>query len=132
MALEFDSQSDSRIKDIRGVSDSASDLDTINALQVTDYTLKDKVRNGNKPFKKVIAQQVEKVYPQVVSQHVDFIPNVYRIAEHGHEDRRRHAASLRQRPRTEPGCQAPQAADVRRPHDAAGWHRVHSDPTATC
>jgi Chaperone of endosialidase len=79
-ALEFDAYSDSRIKNIIGVSDSANDLNTINAFQVTDYTLKDKVRNGSKPFKKVIAQQVEKVYPQVVSQHVDFIPNVYRTA----------------------------------------------------
>src|SRR5262249_8376234 len=33
-----------------------------------------------KPFKKVIAQQVETVYPQVVSRHVDFIPNVYQPA----------------------------------------------------
>jgi hypothetical protein len=45
-----------------------------------DYTLKDKVKNGNKPFKKVIAQQVETIYPQVVSKHVDFIPNVYQEA----------------------------------------------------
>ena len=80
MALEFDVWSDARIKDIHGTSDSSRDLATINGIEVTDYTLKDKVRNGNKPFKKVIAQQVEKVYPQVVSQHVDFIPNVYRTA----------------------------------------------------
>ena len=39
--------------------------------------MKDKVKYGDKPFKKVIAQQVEKVYPQVVSQSVNFIPNVY-------------------------------------------------------
>jgi hypothetical protein len=78
MAQEFDADSDVRIKDIRGISDSARDFETIKALEVTDYTMKDKIRIGNKPFKKVIAQQVEKVYPQVVSQHVDFIPNVYR------------------------------------------------------
>jgi hypothetical protein len=80
VATEFDAVSDSRMKNIVGISDSAKDLDTISALQVTDYTLKDKVRNGDKPFKKVIAQQVETVYPQVVSQHVDFIPNVYQAA----------------------------------------------------
>jgi len=62
------------------VSDSAKDLITINGLEVTDYTLKDSVANGNRPFKKVIAQQVETVYPQVVSKHVDFIPNVYQAA----------------------------------------------------
>jgi len=80
MALEFDTFSDARIKDIRGISDSARDLATIDTIEVTDYTLKDKAKNGNKPFKKVIAQQVEKVFPQIVSQHADFIPNVYRTA----------------------------------------------------
>ena len=49
-------------------------------MQITDYTLRDRVKYGNKPFKKVIAQEVEKVYPQVVSKHRDFIPNVYGLA----------------------------------------------------
>jgi hypothetical protein len=80
MASEFDAISDARVKDIIGTSDSTRDLDTINALQITDYTMKDKVKNGDKPFKKVIAQQVETVYPQVVSKHTDFIPNVYAVA----------------------------------------------------
>ncbi|MEO8751122.1 MAG: tail fiber domain-containing protein, partial [Casimicrobiaceae bacterium] len=80
LAAEFDAQSDARIKDIVGISNSARDLATINALQVTDYTLKDKVKTGDKSFKKVIAQQVETVYPQVVSKHTDFIPNVYKLA----------------------------------------------------
>ncbi len=79
-ASEFDAFSDARIKNIIGVSNSAKDLETINALQVTDYTLKDIVQNGNKPFKKVIAQEVEKRYPQVVSKHTGFIPNVYQPA----------------------------------------------------
>ena len=79
IAEEFDARSDARIKNITGISNSANDLLTINALQITDYTLKDKVLNGNKPFKKIIAQEVEKVYPQVVSKHVDFIPNVYQL-----------------------------------------------------
>jgi hypothetical protein len=79
-ATEFNAYSDVRIKDVVGGSDSADDLKTINALQVTNYTLKDKVKNGNRPFKKVIAQQVENIYPQVVLKHVDFIPNVYQAA----------------------------------------------------
>ena len=77
LAAEFDAFSDARIKDIIGVSNPAKDLRTINNIKITDYTFKDKVKYGNKPFKKVIAQQVEKVYPQVVSKHTDFIPNVY-------------------------------------------------------
>lgn len=79
MAQEFDAVSDARIKSIIGISDSKKDLRTINAIQITDYSFKDKVKYGNKPFKKVIAQQVETVYPQVVSKHVDFVPNVYQV-----------------------------------------------------
>jgi len=80
LATEFDAYSDARIKDIAGVSNGSRDLDTLAAVEIANYTMKDKVKYGDQPFKKVIAQQVEKVYPQVVSQHVDFIPNVYRTA----------------------------------------------------
>ncbi len=79
MAEGFVSISDARIKNIVGVSNSSKDLETINALQITDYTMKDKIMYGNKPFKKVIAQEVEKVYPQVVSANVGYIPNVYAV-----------------------------------------------------
>jgi uncharacterized coiled-coil protein SlyX len=80
MALEVDVTSDARIKNIGDISNSIRDLETLNKIEVTNYTLKDRIRNGNKPFKKVIAQQVETVYPQVISTHTDFIPNVYRAA----------------------------------------------------
>jgi hypothetical protein len=81
LAIEFDASSDVRIKNITDISNTAKDLQTINALQITDYTMKDIVKYGNKPFKKVIAQEVEKVYPQVVSNHTDFIPNVYQLTD---------------------------------------------------
>ena len=80
VATEFDANSDLRIKNIKGISNGANDLQTLNAIQVTDYTLKDKIKNGDRLFKKVIAQQVETVYPQVISKHTDFIPNVYAAA----------------------------------------------------
>ena len=76
-AEEFDAFSDARIKNIQGASNAAKDLKAINALQIRDYTMKDKIKYGDKSFKKVIAQEVEKVYPQAVSKHRDFIPNVY-------------------------------------------------------
>jgi hypothetical protein len=79
LASEFDAYSDVRIKNIVGISNSQKDLQTINSIRITDYTMKDKVKYGSKPFKKVIAQEVEKVYPQVVSTHTDFIPNVYQL-----------------------------------------------------
>ncbi len=79
VAQEFDAQSDARIKDIADMSNSAKDLETLNAIQITNYTMKDKVKNGNRSFKKVIAQQVEEVYPQLVSKGVNYIPNVYQL-----------------------------------------------------
>jgi hypothetical protein len=73
--------SDVRIKNVVGVSNSVKDLKTLESIRVTDYTMKDKGEYGNKPFKKVIAQEVEKVYPQVISKQPGFIPNVYRSAD---------------------------------------------------
>lgn len=81
LASEFDAFSDARIKDVAGISNTARDLQTISRLKITDYTFKDKIKYGDKPFKKVIAQQVEEVYPQVVSKHTDFIPNVYQLSD---------------------------------------------------
>ena len=72
--------SDERIKDIKGYSNSAADLATLKEIKITDYTMKDKMHSGGMPFKKIIAQQVEGVYPQVVTKHTDFIPDVYQKA----------------------------------------------------
>jgi hypothetical protein len=58
--------SDIRLKNVIGRSDSAEDLETLKKIEVTDYTMKDTVTFGAKPFKKVIAQQVEKIYPTAV------------------------------------------------------------------
>ncbi len=76
-AAEFDAYSDARIKNVIGISNAANDLAVVNELHIRDYTMKDKVKYGDRTFKKVIAQEVEKVYPQVVSKHTGFIPNVY-------------------------------------------------------
>ena len=72
--------SDERIKDVIGQSDPIKDLETLNKIKVTDYTMKDKLWWGKTPFKKVIAQQVEQVYPLAVSRKVDFVPNIYAFA----------------------------------------------------
>ena len=39
----------------------------------------DDEQSGSKSFKKVIAQQVESVYPMAVSNTVGFIPDVYQL-----------------------------------------------------
>jgi len=81
LAVEFDAYSDVRIKKIQGHSDSRQDLQTLRGLQITDYTMVDTVANGNRSFKKVIAQQVEKVYPQAVALSTNVVPDIFAKAE---------------------------------------------------
>ncbi|HLP53321.1 MAG TPA: tail fiber domain-containing protein [Chitinophagales bacterium] len=72
--------SDERLKDIAGISKGADDLQTLNRIEITDYTLRDKHEN-TKPFKKVIAQQIEKVYPQATMHTAAkrYIANLYQV-----------------------------------------------------
>lgn len=73
------SQSDERIKNVIGVSDAKKDLDLLQQLRITDYTYKDVVAHPGKS-KMVIAQQVEKIYPQAVSAIYAVVPNIYSTA----------------------------------------------------
>jgi hypothetical protein len=75
-ASAFDSTSDSRIKTDLLVTDSAADLGVLLGIQITDYYYKDSLLNGNRPQKKVIAQQVEAVFPQAVTQKAGIIPDI--------------------------------------------------------
>ncbi|AYQ31476.1 tail fiber domain-containing protein [Runella sp. SP2] len=79
-AVEFNAFSDARIKDIKGKSNNVQDLETLSKIEITDYQFKDKIEKGNGHHKKVIAQQVETVYPQAVSKTTDVIPDIYRLA----------------------------------------------------
>jgi hypothetical protein len=79
-ATEFAAFSDERIKNVVAQSDSAADLKTLLGIKVTDFTYKDTIAKGNAPQKKVIAQQVEQVYPQAVSKSTDVVPDIYRKA----------------------------------------------------
>ena len=81
VGLEVFAFSDARIKNISGVSDSARDLATLMGIQITDYTYKDTVARGSRPQKKVIAQQVEQVYPQAVNRTTDVVPDIYQKAK---------------------------------------------------
>jgi Chaperone of endosialidase len=76
--------SDARLKNIIGRSDSAQDLETLKKIEVTDYTMKDVVAFGSTPFKKVIAQQVEQVYPTAVRtaglKAITFTPDIYALS----------------------------------------------------
>lgn len=81
VAQEFDANSDARIKSVIGASDTASDLQTLERLKITDYRYVDVVEKGNQPKKGVIAQEVEEVYPDAVRTLSDFIPSVYVMAD---------------------------------------------------
>ena len=72
--------SDLRIKTDLHAADAVKDLETLMAIEVTDYHYKDKIAHGNGPQKKVIAQQVEKVYPQAVNTTMGVVPDIYKKA----------------------------------------------------
>ncbi len=80
LATEFNATSDRRLKTIVGLSDCAADLALLNRLRITDYTMRDKAQYGTRAFKKVIAQEVETIFPQAVNQHSGFLPDVYAVA----------------------------------------------------
>ncbi|OQX75781.1 MAG: hypothetical protein B6D64_11065 [Bacteroidetes bacterium 4484_276] len=63
VAEEFNAISDQRIKTDFNISNGKTDLETINLLEVTDYTYFDTLAKGSAVKKGFIAQQVEKVFP---------------------------------------------------------------------
>ncbi len=81
LASQFDISSDARIKTGIQPSDGARDLDRLSHIRITDYRYKDELTGGSRPQKKVIAQQVEEVFPQAVAQRTGVIPDLYRKVE---------------------------------------------------
>ena len=73
--------SDARTKNIIGLSDNQTDLETLLDIEVTDYTHIDTLQNGRASQKKVIAQQVAKIFPQAVdTANTEAIPNIMKMA----------------------------------------------------
>jgi hypothetical protein len=79
-AREVHAFSDERIKNIQGRSDSATDLRTLLGIEITDYRHRDVIGNGTGAHKKVIGQQIEKVFPQAVTTVTDVVPDIYQQA----------------------------------------------------
>lgn len=80
LSNEFWVGSDSRIKTDLSPTDSAADLATLSRIQITNYRHKDQTSSSG-PQKKVIAQQVEQVFPQAVSSRTGVAPDIYRYAD---------------------------------------------------
>lgn len=76
----FRAFSDARIKKVDGRSDAAADLRLLDGIEITDYHYIDKENKGGRGQKKVIAQQVEKIFPQAVALSTGVIPDIYRKA----------------------------------------------------
>jgi hypothetical protein len=72
--------SDQRLKAEIHPTDNKGDLQTLMGIEISDYQYKDVLKFGNKPQKKVVAQQVEKVYPLAVGKSTDVVPDIYRKA----------------------------------------------------
>jgi hypothetical protein len=81
MAFNSVVASDYRIKDIIGITDNYSDLNIIKKIEITNYRMKDKANWGSQIYKKVIAQQVENIYPEAIKKIKSVIPDIYTLAE---------------------------------------------------
>jgi hypothetical protein len=73
--------SDNRIKKDFSLSNNSEDLECLRKIQIINYRMKDVATWGNQTFKKVIAQQVESVYPEVIKLQTSVIPDIYSLAE---------------------------------------------------
>ncbi len=77
LAHEFNATSDARIKKVVGQSDGGKDLGTLMKVKVTDYTKIDDLAKTPRAHKKVIAQELEEIYPQAVSKLPGTIPDIF-------------------------------------------------------
>ena len=80
LADEYHINSDARLKTDFHPTDSAADLATLATIEVVDYRMKDSLAFGTATSKKVVAQQLETVFPQAVTQHRGVIPDIYQHA----------------------------------------------------
>jgi hypothetical protein len=78
----LDTASDERAKQIKGLTNPATDLSTLMQLKVTDYRWIDRSLDQHRPHKRLIAQEVKQTFPQAASTAptTQAIPNVYELA----------------------------------------------------
>jgi hypothetical protein len=76
-AEEFNADSDERIKDVVGISNGEADMDILKRIKITDFRYIDSIGKGNVIHKKVLAQELNEVYPNAVASTTGFIPSIY-------------------------------------------------------
>ncbi len=81
---EFNAHSDARIKDVQGRLSPQEALETIQQLQVTQYTYKDTIAKGDRPKLGFIAQELETIMPNTVSHARDYVPNIMAMSQSLH------------------------------------------------
>lgn len=77
----FVAHSDKRIKKNRALQNSEMSKNIISQIEIVSYTLKDSINLGNRYKLGVIAQELEKIFPDAVSKITDFIPDIYQLAK---------------------------------------------------
>lgn len=78
---KLSSPSDQRIKTDMVQSDANQDLQSLRKIKVTDYQYIDTIKNGTQFRKGLIAQELEAIFPEAVSQMKGFTPDVYTVGK---------------------------------------------------
>ncbi|TVL99781.1 MAG: hypothetical protein CV087_16725 [Candidatus Brocadia sp. WS118] len=73
--------SDLRIKNVRSLCNPSEDLELLKKLRSVDYIYKDALRMGFHPKRGFIAQEVEEIMPEAVSQTVDITPDIFQVGQ---------------------------------------------------
>ena len=81
VAQGFAATSDKRVKTNVVLSDGQKDLSILRKIKIVDYKYIDTLSSGNRWHKKVIAQDLKKVYPTAVNSSMKaFVPSIYSLA----------------------------------------------------
>lgn len=81
IANAYSEKSDVRIKTDIQPANPETDLQKLLNIQIRDYRHIDQVKQGSRPVKGVVAQELEAVFPEAVTQSPDFIPDIYQVCD---------------------------------------------------
>ena len=79
IATAYNGPSDKRIKKDFLPFNSEISLETLNQVKIKSFFYKDQAQHGSALHTGVVAQELEDVFPQSVSVHSDFVPDIYSL-----------------------------------------------------